>query len=259
MKEASMSLKPLADLLDLTGQVAIVTGASRGIGKSIAEVFHQAGAGLMLVARNAGPLHSVADALSARGDVLSVPADVAEEAQVNAFVQETVDTFGRVDILVNNAGVSSPGPYTGVDHAEWQRVIGANLTGAYLCCLAAAPHMEAQKSGRIINISSISGQTGGVAGGVHYGSSKAGMIGMTKTLSRDLALSNVTVNAITPGVIETSMQIPPETRSRINELIPLGYVGQPEEIAYAALFLASRMGAYITGATIDVNGGILKR
>lgn len=254
-----MSQEPIADLLDLSGRVAIVTGASRGIGKCIAEVFHQAGARLTLVARNAGPLEAVADALSAGEDVLAAPADVADEAQVNAFVQRTVDEFGRVDVLVNNAGVSSPGPYTGVDHAEWQRVIGANLTGAYLCCLAAAPYMEKQKSGRIINISSISGQTGGVAGGVHYGSSKAGMIGMTKTLSRDLAASNVTVNAITPGVIETSMQIPPDTRSRINELIPLGYVGQPEEIAYAALFLASRMGAYITGATIDVNGGILKR
>ena len=254
-----MSPKPLADLLDLSGQVAIVTGASRGIGKSIAEVFHQAGASLTLVARNAGPLKAVADTLSARGDVLAAPADVADELQIDAFVQRTLKTFGRVDILVNNAGLVSPGPYTGVDPGEWQRVIGVNLTGAYLCCLAAAPHMEKRKSGRIINISSISGQTGGVSGGVHYASSKAGMLGMTKTLSRDLASSNVTVNAITPGVIETSVEISPENRIRINELIPLGYIGKPEEIAYSALFLASRMGAYITGATIDVNGGILKR
>ncbi len=254
-----MTTKPLSDLLDLSGQVAIVTGASRGIGRSIAEVFHQAGARLTLVARNAGPLEAVANTLSDRGDVIAAPADVADEAQINAFVQKTVETFGRVDILVNNAGLASPGHYTGVDHAEWQRVMGANLTGAYLCCLAAAPHMETQKSGRIINVSSISGQTGGVAGGVHYASSKAGMLGMTKTLSRDLATSNITVNAITPGVIETSIQFTPDNRDKINELIPLGYVGQPEEIAYAALFLASRMGAYITGATIDVNGGILKR
>lgn len=247
----------LHELLDLSGQVALVTGASRGIGRSIAEVFHCAGAGVALVSRSAEPLEELAGQLGDRA--ISLVADVAEEAQVNAVVEKTLEAFGRIDILINNAGLMSPGPYSDIHAAEWHRVISANLTGAYLCCLACAPHMQKQESGRIINISSISGQTGGVSGGVHYASSKAGMLGMTKTLSRDLAASNITVNAITPGVIDTSMTLSAEVRSRIETLVPLGRIGEPEDIAYPALFLASRMGAYITGATIDVNGGILKR
>ena len=247
----------LNHLLDLSGQVAVITGASRGIGKSIAEVFHSAGASVALISRSPEPLESLAGSLNDR--VVAIPADVAEETQVNTIVSKTLETFGRIDILVNNAGLMSPGPYSQIDSSEWSRVISANLTGAYLCCLACAPHMEKQKSGRIINISSISGQTGGVSGGVHYASSKAGMLGMTKTLSRDLAASNITVNAITPGVIDTSMTLSTDVRSQIEDLVPLGRIGEPEDIAYPALFLASRMGAYITGATIDVNGGILKR
>ena len=244
-------------LIDLTGQVAVVTGASRGIGRSIAEVFHGVGASVALVSRSPEPLEELAAQLGERA--IALPADVAEESQVNTLVGKAFDVFGRIDILVNNAGLMSPGTYSDIDAAEWQRVISANLTGAYLCCLACAPHMQKQKSGRIINISSISGQTGGVSGGVHYASSKAGMLGMTKTLSRDLAASNITVNAITPGVIDTSMTLSAEVRSQIETLVPLGRIGEPEDIAYPALFLASRMGAYITGATIDVNGGILKR
>ena len=154
----------------------------------------------------------------------------------------------------------SAGRYTDIDAAEWARVINANLTGAYYCARAVAPHLEKQKSGRIINISSISAQTGGVSGGIHYASSKGGMLAMTKTLSRDLAPTGVTVNAITPGVIDTSDEgLVAETRKKVEAIIPLGCVGQPEDIAYAALFLASPMAAYITGATLDVNGGILKR
>ncbi len=252
----------IASLLDLSGQVAMITGASRGIGRGIAEVFRQAGARLSLVARTPGPLHEVADALGANDEgksILALSADVAVEEQVNRLVEKTVDAFGTVDILVNNAGLMSPGPYTEIDLAEWNRVLFANLTGAYTCCRAVGPMLEKQKSGRIINIASISGQTGGVSGGAHYASSKGGMIAMTKTLARDLAPSGVTVNAITPGVIETSFDLAPEARERINDMVPLGRIGVPEDIAHAALFLASPMASYITGATIDVNGGLLKR
>lgn len=261
----------IASLLDLRGQVVLITGANRGIGKAIAEVFGAAGARLALVARTATTLEEVATHLRQahperaectpiEETVLSLPADVAVEAQVNGVVQRVIDTWGRIDVLINNAGLISFGPYSAVDLAEWERVIGANLTGAYLCCRAVAPWMEQQQYGRIINISSVSAHTGGVSGSVHYATSKGGMISMTKTLSRDLAPHNITVNAIAPGQIDADPNLlTPEARQRVLAMIPLGRIGEPKEIAYAALFLASPMAAYITGATLDVNGGILKR
>lgn len=253
-----MSEQSIASLLDLTGQVAIVTGASRGIGRAIATVFRQAGASLALVARTPGPLREAASQLGE--DVLALPADVAVEAQVNAVVRETESRFGGIDILVNNAGLISAGPVTQITPEDWARVIGANLTGAYLFSRAVAPAMMRRKRGRIVNISSISAQTGGVSGGVHYASSKGGLLAMTRTLARDLAPHGVTVNAIAPGQIDTDPNLlTPEARQRIVGLIPLGRLGLPEDIAHAALFLASPMASYITGATIDVNGGILKR
>jgi 3-oxoacyl-[acyl-carrier protein] reductase len=250
----------IAHLLDLSGQVAIVTGASRGIGQAIANTFRQAGAKLALVARTPGPLREVSLSLGDAGDVLALPADVAVEAEVNEVVRRTTEAFGRVDILVNNAGLISAGPVTQITPEDWARVIGANLTGAYLFSRAVAPLMMARKHGRIINIASISGQTGGVAGGVHYASSKGGMIAMTKTLARDLAPYGITVNAIAPGQIDTDPKLlTPEARQRVLGQIPLGRLGLPEDIAYAGLFLASPLASYITGATLDVNGGILKR
>ena len=258
-----MPIRALAELLDLSGQVAIITGASRGIGRSIAEVFRQAGARLSLVARTPESLREVARSLSTEGgpaDVLAIPADVAVERQVNEVVRQTVEAFGRVDILVNNAGLITAGSILKIEPAEWERVIGANLTGAYLFSRAVAPMMERQKGGRIINIASISAQTGGVSGGVHYSSSKGGMIAMTKTLARDLAPFGVTVNAIAPGQIDTDPKLlTPEGRQHIIAQIPLGRLGLPVDIAYAALFLTSPMASFITGATLDVNGGLLKR
>jgi 3-oxoacyl-[acyl-carrier protein] reductase len=258
-----MSTYTIAEMQSLSGQVAIITGASRGIGRAIAEVFRQAGARLSLVARTPETLREVARSLSTEGgptEVLAFPADVAVESQVNEVVRQTVEAFGRVDILVNNAGLISAGSILKIEPAEWERVIGANLTGAYLFSRAVAPIMERQKGGRIINIASISAQTGGVSGGVHYSSSKGGMIAMTKTLARDLAPFGVTVNAIAPGQIDTDPKLlTPEGRQRIITQIPLGRLGVPEDIAYAALFLASPMASYITGTTLDVNGGILKR
>ncbi len=253
----------LAALLDLTDRVAIITGASRGIGEGIARVFSRAGARLVLVARTPGPLEKLAEELnraSGADSAVAVRADVALRDDVKRIVERARDAFGPIDILVNNAGLMSPGRYTDIDADEWDRLISANLTGAYLLCREVAPLMERQKRGCIINISSISAQTGGLSGGVHYAATKAGVLGMTKTLSRDLAGSGITVNAITPGVIDTNPDgMPEDARKQVEKLVPLGRVGLPEDIAYPALFLASRMGAYITGATIDVNGGILKR
>ena len=252
-------------LLDLSGQVALITGASRGIGRAMAELFAQAGARVGLIARSADLLEEVATHLRQtlnlpEGAVLALPADVADEAQVNQVVQQTVQTWERIDILVNNAGLISFGPFEQVDLPEWERIMGANLTGAYLCSRAVAPLMRQQGHGRIVNIASISGQTGGVSGGVDYAASKGGLIAFTKALARDLAPHGVTVNAIAPGQIDADPNLlSAEARERVIGMIPLGRLGEPREIAYAALFLVSPMANFITGATLDVNGGILKR
>ena len=253
----------IAQLLDLRGQVAFVTGASRGIGYATAELLLEAGARVALVARGAEGLAAAAAALGARygpDQLITSLADVADAAQVQAAIGQTVERWGRLDILVNNAGLIHFGPIETIAPASWAAVIGANLTGAYLCAYLAAPIMRGQGYGRIINIASVSAQTGGVSAGVDYAASKGGLLAFTKTLARDLAASGVTVNAIAPGQIDADPNLlSAEARQRVTAMIPLGRLGTPREIAYAVLFLASPMAAYITGATLDVNGGIAKR
>jgi 3-oxoacyl-[acyl-carrier protein] reductase len=250
------------DLLDLTGQIALITGANRGIGKATAEVLHAAGANVALLARTTDMLTAVAAPLldERPHSVLALTVDVADETQVNQAVEQVMARWSRIDILVNNAGLVSPGAFDRIAPADWERILSVNLTGSYLCCRAVAPVMQMQRSGRIINISSISAQTGGVSGGAHYAAAKGGLLAMTKTLARDLAPYGITVNAIAPGQIDTRPEfLTPRQREKLEGMIPLGRLGQPEEIAYPILFLASPMAAYITGATLDVNGGILKR
>jgi 3-oxoacyl-[acyl-carrier protein] reductase len=253
----------ISQLLDLRGQVALVTGASRGIGYATAELLLEAGARVALLARGAEDLAAAAAALGARhgpAQLISVQADVADEAQVRAAIGQVAERWGRLDILVNNAGLIHFGPIEAIAPASWAAVLGANLTGAYLCALAAAPIMRGQSYGRIINISSVSAQTGGVSAGVDYAASKGGLLAFTKTLARDLAASGVTVNAIAPGQIDADPNLlSAEARARVTAMIPLGRLGTTREVAYAVLFLASPMAAYITGATVDVNGGIVKR
>jgi 3-oxoacyl-[acyl-carrier protein] reductase len=248
-------------LVDFSGKVVFVTGASRGIGRAIALLFAQAGARVALAARSAGQLEAVAEEVIAAGsEALVLPTDVAVKAQVDAAMERVATEWGRVDVLINNAGLIDFAPVGEVEPEAWDRVIGANLTGAYLCSRAVAPIMEKQKSGRIVNITSVSAQTGGVSGGVHYTASKGGLQAMTKTLARDLAPHGINVNAVSPGQIDADPELlTPEQREHVMSLIPLGRLGEPEEIAYAVLFLASPMADYITGATLDVNGGVLKR
>ena len=251
----------LARLMNFTDQVVVVTGASRGIGRAIALVFAQAGAKLALVSRTADALEAVAAEVRAVGaEALVLPTDVAVEAEVDQAIDRVVAEWGRVDVLVNNAGLIDFGPLHEIEPTAWDKVMGANLTGAYLCSRAVAPVMEKNQAGRIVNITSVSAQTGGVSGGVHYTASKGGLTAMTKTLARDLAPHNITVNAISPGQIDADPELlTPEQREKVMAMIPLGRLGEPEEIAYAALFLASPMADYITGTTLDVNGGIFKR
>jgi len=248
-------------LLSFSDRVVFVTGASRGIGRAIALVFARAGARVALASRTAEQLQEVADEVcAAGGEALVVPTDVAVAAEVDRAVEGVVAEWGRLDVLINNAGLIDFGPLDQIEPAAWDRVIGANLTGAYLCSRAAAAVMERQQGGRIVNITSVSAQTGGVSGGVHYTASKGGLAAMTKTLARDLAPHGITVNAISPGQIDADPELlSPEQRQEVTAMIPLGRLGEPEEIAYAALFLASPMAEYITGTTLDVNGGILKR
>ena len=254
----------LGDLLDFRGQTVVITGANRGLGKAMAERFWQAGANVALLARNQDALDQAVQELlivrNAPEGIYSASVDIAETTQVERAAQAILDKWGRVDVLINNAGIVSPGAYDKITLDEWDRILNANLTGTYRMVRAFAPTMQRQHSGRIINISSISAQTGGVYGGVHYSASKGGMLAMTKTLSRDLAPYNVTVNSIAPGQIDSRENYFDEaTRQRIEAMIPLGRLGHVDDIAYAALFLASPMAAYITGTTIDVNGGLLKR
>jgi 3-oxoacyl-[acyl-carrier protein] reductase len=251
----------LASLFALHDRVALITGASRGIGRAMAEVFGAAGARLAITARDAARLAETSEQLRAQGyEIFDHAADVADEAQVNDVVQRVIEKFERVDILVNNAGIFQGGPITHFSSADWERMIAVNLSSVFYFCRALAPHLIQQRSGRIINISSVSAMTGGVSGSVQYAASKGGMISFTKSLARDLAPYNVTVNAIAPGQIETEMgALTGAARERVIEMIPLHRLGSPQDIAYTALFLASDAASYITGATIDVNGGILKR
>ncbi|MCC7164992.1 MAG: 3-oxoacyl-ACP reductase FabG [Anaerolineae bacterium] len=254
-------MSSLDTLFSLQARVALITGASRGIGFAVARIFGAAGARLALVARDAARLEQAAEQLRGQGyTVLACACDVSAETEVNSAVASVRAQFGRIDILVNNAGILQAGHITDFSAADWERMIAVNLNSAFYLSRAVAPLMIEQKSGRILNISSLTAQTGGVSGSVQYAASKGALLSFTKTLARDLAPHHITVNAIAPGQIETDMgALSDEARARIVGMIPLGRLGTPEDIAYAALFLASDAASYITGATIDVNGGILKR
>ena len=251
----------IENLLSLQNRVALITGTSRGIGFAIAQVFGAAGAKLTLVAHDLPRLQQAADQLRSKGyGVLECACDVSDKTRVDEVMSTIVEHFGRVDVLVNNAGILHAGHITDFTADDWERMLAVNLNSVFYFCRRVAPLMMEQKQGRIINISSISAQTGGVSGSVQYSASKGALLSFTKTLARDLAPHNITVNAIAPGQIETDMgTLNAEARQRISGMIPLGRLGTPADIAYTALFLASDASSYITGATIDVNGGILKR
>lgn len=243
----------------LEGKRAIVTGASRGLGRAIALAFAREGADV-LVNYNAREeqAQEVVAAIEALGRrALLHRADVSDGMQVRRMVQAAMAALGRVDILVNNAGITMPKGLPETSEAEWDRVLAVNLKGVFLCCKVAAEHMIAQGAGRIINISSTAGQSG-ILSGPAYCAAKAGVLGLTKCLARSLAPHNVLVNAISPAMIDTEILYwrTPEQWKETLASIPLKRLGNADDLAEAAVFLASSGGNFITGATLDVNGGL---
>ena len=242
----------------LSDKVAIVTGASRGIGRAIALALASQGAKVVASARNAEALAQLAEEIKAQGgDALAVVGDVALEDDANNLVKQAVEAYGQVDVFVNNAGITRDGLLLRMKNDDWDAVLDTNLKGAFLCTRAVAKVMSKQRSGRIINISSVVGEMGN-AGQANYCASKAGLLGLTKSVARELARRNVTVNAITPGFITTEMteDMTEKAQETMTEQIPLGRPGSAADVANAVIFLASDQSAYITGQVLGVNGGM---
>ena len=244
--------------IDLTGKTAIVTGSGQGIGKECAMSLHAAGANVIInyFADGEGNNQRLAEAFVAElGErALAVAADVRNPEELAAMVGATVDRFGGLDIMVNNAGILRDRSFKKMSQAEWQDVIDTNLTGVFNSCKAGLEHLN--ENGAIVNVASLSAVTG-FFGQANYASAKAGVITLTKVLSKELARKNIRVNAIAPGVVDTEMgkSIPEENRKAMMTHIPLGRFAEPSEIAEVVLFLCSPLASYVTGQTIHVNGG----
>lgn len=246
-------------MFSLNGKVALVTGSSRGIGRGIALALAEAGADVIVnCVGNLEAAEEVAEKIRAFGkNALVIKADVGEETQVKAMFSEIMKTFGRLDILVNSAGTSQDKDIFEMTHDDWDRIIRTNLTSGMLCSKEAMNIMREQNHGRIIFISSVVGERGALFGHIHYAATKSGQIGITKTLARTGAKYNITVNAIAPGMIATELFIATHGDDGAKELgasVPLG-LGKVEDVGAAAVYLASDEASYVTGATLDVNGG----
>ncbi len=245
--------------VDLKGQVAIVTGASQGLGKAVAVALGQNGAHVVCLARNAEKLASTVSEIQASGgSAEAVACDVTDRAAAAAAIEGANEKHGRLDILVNNAGITRDKLMRGMSDEEWDDVIATNLTSCFVCCRSAAGIMRKRKHGRIINMASISGMIGN-PGQANYSASKAGMIALTRTLSKELVSRGVTVNAIAPGFIASEMtaELGEVVLEEVKKRIPAKRVGKPEEVAAAVLFLASADAGYISGQTIVVDGGMI--
>lgn len=243
----------------VAGRVAVITGASQGIGRACALMFAAAGARVAVAARNQEKLDLlVAEIVDAGGTARAFKMDVGNQAEVQAGFKAMIGEFGKIDILLNNAGVTRDQLAMRMKMDDWDSVLQTNLTGPFLCSQQVIASMLKQRWGRIVNVTSIFGQTG-QAGQANYSASKAGLIGLTMALARELASRGITVNAIAPGFIETAMteSLTAELREKVNTMIPLGRPGADVDVAHAALFLASEEAGYITGHVLKVNGGML--
>jgi len=236
----------------------VVTGASQGIGRDTALALAQAGAKVVLAARNEEKLAALASEIEAAGgESLAVKMDVADAEQVKAGFKQVIERFGRLDILVNNAAVTRDGLAMRMKKEDWEAVLQTNLTGAHFCIQQALPTMMKARAGRIINISSVVAQSGN-AGQANYVAAKAGLIGLTKAIAIEIASRGITVNAVAPGFIETPMTdvLADKVKEELKTRIPLGRMGSPRDVASAIVFLASDEAGYITGHVLNVNGGM---
>ena len=242
-------------MFDLTGKCALVTGASGGIGGAIAKALHNAGATVGLSGTRVEPLEALAKELGERAHVL--PCNLSDAEAVDALPKQAIEAMGALDILVNNAGITRDQIFMRMSDEEWQSVLDVNLTSTMRLCRGVMRPMMKARWGRIINISSIVGATGN-PGQVNYAASKAGMVGMTKSIAYEVASRGITANAVAPGFIATAMteKLNDEQKDAINGKIPASRMGTPEEIAAAVLYLASPEAGYVTGATLHVNGGM---
>jgi 3-oxoacyl-[acyl-carrier protein] reductase len=244
----------------LEGKVAIVTGASRGIGRDVALLFAKEGAQLALTARNAELLKTLSDEIRNLGghEPLCFPLDVKDSEKVDEFVDKTLDKFGHLDILVNNAGLTRDGLLLRMSDEDWDEVLNTNLRGAFFFLRAVAKPMMRQRAGRIINMASVIGLIGN-AGQANYAASKAGLIALTKSAAKELGSRNILINAIAPGFIDTEMTqaLSEDVKKTILRSIPVGTLGKPADVARAALYLASEESSFITGQVLTVDGGMV--
>lgn len=243
----------------LEGKIALVTGAGRGIGKVTAETLSEHGAHTVLVARNRAEIEQVCAELEKNGrKALAVSCDVSNPESVDKTIEEVLSKFGALHILVNNAGITKDTLIVRMKNEDWDDVLRTNLFGAFYFSRAAAKTMMRQREGRIVNISSVIGLIGN-AGQANYASSKAGILGLTKSMAKELGSRGITVNAIAPGFIETEMthKLPEKVKEDLIKQIPLGSLGSPLDVAHAVLFLVSPMARYVTGQTLHVDGGMV--
>jgi 3-oxoacyl-[acyl-carrier protein] reductase len=244
-----------------TRRVALVTGASRGIGRAIAQALAKDGLFVVLnyTANEAAAGEALQGVRSAGGDGVLSRFDVADSAQVDAAIKQIATERGRLDVLVNNAGIAIDGLLLRAKEEDWAKTLEVNLSGTFRCCKAAARYLLKSPAGRIVNLSSVVGEQGNT-GQVSYAASKAGLIGITKTLARELGSRGITVNCVAPGFIETDMtavHVKGEAREALLKQIPLGRIGAPEDVAEVVRFLVSERASYVTGQVVRVNGGLL--
>ncbi len=246
----------MPDLLSLENRVAVVTGGGRGIGRAISHELARRGA-CVVINDKSGESVVCSEINDAGGKADCFKADVSDFSQAQELIKFTVETFGDLHILVNNAGITRDGLLLSMSEEDWDAVLRVNLKSTFNCSKAAIKHMIRKRYGRVISVASVAGQMGN-AGQTNYSASKAGIIGFTKSLAREVASRNITVNAIAPGFVDTDIlkAMAPETLEAAVKMVPLGRKGKPEEIAYAVAFLASDQAAYITGQVLGVDGGM---
>ncbi len=245
--------------MEFAEKVVIITGSSRGIGKEMALNFSKSGASVVISGRSMESLKPVQNEIEAGGTkVLAVAADVAKVEDATNLIKQTIETFGKIDVLVNNAGITRDNLLLRLSEEDWDAVLDTNLKGAFNCIKACTKPMMKQRSGAIINITSVVGLMGN-AGQVNYAASKAGMVGLTKSVAKELASRNIRVNAVAPGFIETDMtdDLPEKTKEELINSIPLSKLGSAQDVAELVLFLSSQKAKYITGQTINVDGGMI--